>query len=275
MSKHKPKPIYIKDESITEQAIDSHAHLDRFINKEEIISSFNAEGLGAVVTIAGEAEVIKQASELSNKYSNVYYGVALHPYDIHLFTNEYEKLVTNYAKKDKKFVLVGEFGLDYHGEMPHTKEEQQEAMIKQLQLANSLNKPISLHIRDAHQDAIRILKENSNLLNNGGIIHCFSGTKEDALNYLSLGFHLSFSGAITYHKDGQETDLIEALRVVPLDKLLIETDCPFLAPSPYRGIINEPKYVLVTAEHIANLLNMNTNKLISQCTENTKKLLKI
>lgn len=275
LSKHKPKPIYTKNENIIAPCIDSHAHLDRFDNFNDIITNAKNDGLEAIVTMAGEKEVIKFAQELTKTYPHIYYAIGLHPYDIHLLTDEYINDVKKIAQNDKKFILVGEFGLDYHGEMPHTIEEQKEAFIKQLKMASQIKKPIALHIRDAHEDAIQILKENKNLLTSGGIIHCFSGGEKEAREYLSLGFHLSFSGAVTYHKDGQETDLVKALKVTPLDKLLVETDAPFLAPSPYRGIINEPKYVLVTVEHIADLLRMDTNELIKITNNNTKKLLKI
>ena len=103
----------------------------------------------------------------------------------------------------------------------------------------------------------------------------YSGGKMEAQEYLSLGFHLSFSGSVTYHKDGCETEVIEALKITPPELMLIETDCPFLAPSPYRGIINEPKYVLVTAEHIADLLEKDVNEVIKQTRINTKKLLNL
>jgi len=275
LSKHKPKPIYEKNNNITELAIDSHAHLDRFENAEEIILNAKKEGLENIILIAGSPESIQKAREYAKKYDNIYYAIALHPYDIHMLSSDYIKMVEDIARVDKKFVLVAEFGIDYHGDMPHTKEEQKVAFIKQLELADKLKKPVALHIRDAHTDAIKILKANKHLLNSGGIIHCYSGGKMEAQEYLSLGFHLSFSGSVTYHKDGCETEVIEALKITPPELMLIETDCPFLAPSPYRGNINEPKYVLVTAEHIADLLEKDVNEVIKQTRINTKKLLNL
>lgn len=275
MSKHKPRPDYKKLDNIREFLIDTHAHLDRFENYKEIIEKSKEERLEKIVAMAGAYSSIDFTRELAKNYDNVYYACGLHPYDIEKLDEEYERKITHLAKEDKKFVLVGEFGLDYHGEMAHTEKEQQEAFIKQLVLAHKINKPIALHIRDAHKDAIKILKEHKSLLTNGGIIHCFTGTKEDAKEYLSLGFHLSYSGAISYHKPMEETSLMQALKITPLDKLLIETDAPFLAPNPYRGIINEPKYVQFTAQHIADILNMDINELIKQTTINAKNLLKI
>ena len=135
--------------------------------------------------------------------------------------------------------------------------------------------PVAIHIRDAHEDAIRILTENRELLNSSGIIHCCSANVDEVKQYLNLGFYISFSGTITYGKKNADYYLEETLKHVPIEKLLIETDSPFLCPAPYRGKTNEPKYVLVTAEKIAQLLDMSVDELIKTTRENTIKLLKI
>ena len=200
----------------------------------------------------------------------------LHPYEIKYFNAEFVTLIKQLKKEDKKLVGVGEIGLDYHEhDGMESREKQLEIFLKQLELAHELKLPISIHIRDAHADAIQLLQANKHLLTNSGIIHCCSATKEEVKHYLDLGLYISFSGSITYGKKNQVYYLEETLKAVPKDKLLIETDCPFLCPSPYRGRVNEPKYVLVTAEKIAEILGIDINDLLDLTTENAERLLKI
>lgn len=266
-----------KPESITELAIDSHAHLyDEAEDEDVIINNMEHDGLYAIVNMAGSIESALRASEISNKYDNIYYMFGLHPYNVNEYNDEYISLITCLSKKDKgKLVGLGEIGLDYHVDEP-IRDAQIDVFVRQLELAHKLNLPISLHIRDAHTDAISILKENKRFLTNGGIIHCFSGGVEEVKEYLVLGFHISISGAVTFKKKSETiTALEEAIKLVPKDKLLIETDSPFLCPHPYRGQENEPKYVLLTAMHIADLLQIDVNKLIRQTRENAINLLKL
>ena len=276
MSKKKPLEEYIKPESITEFAIDSHAHLFDECDVEGIIKNMTNDGLCAIVNMAGSIESARYASNLSKMNANIYYMFGLHPYNTDMYNNEYVNLIKKLAEEDRgKLVGLGEIGLDYHVELP-TREEQIECFINQIKLADELCFPISLHIRDAHTDAIQILKDNKKYINNGGIIHCFSGGIEEVKEYLQLGFHISISGAVTFKKKNEELTSLElAIKEVPLNKLLIETDAPFLCPTPYRGLNNEPKYVLVTAMHIADLLRMDVNELIKITRENTQNLLKI
>ncbi len=276
MSKKKPREEYIKPDRITEFAVDSHAHLFDECDVENIIKNMTSDGLCAIVNMAGSIESVKYASMLSKENDNIYYMFGLHPYNTDMYNSEYINLIKKLTAEDKgKLVGLGEIGLDYHVELP-TREEQIECFINQIKLADELCLPISLHIRDAHADAIQILKGNKKYINNGGIIHCFSGGVEEVKEYLQLGFHISISGAVTFKKKSEElTDLELAIKEVPLNKLLIETDAPFLCPMPYRGLNNEPKYVLVTAMHIADLLKIDVNELIKITRYNAQELLKI
>ncbi len=276
MSKKKSPEAFVKPSEITELVADSHAHLLDEENVQEIINNMERDGLEIIVNMAGNTNSAIYASKLSNENKNIYYMFGLHPYDSAFYNAEYIDLITKLSKEDNgKLVGLGEIGLDYHVETP-TKEEQIFCFIEQLKLADKLSLPISLHIRDAHKDAIRILKENKNLLNNGGIVHCFSGGESEAEEYINLGFMISMSGAITFNRKNDElTALEKALFVIPRNRLLIETDSPFLCPAPYRGKRNEPKYVLLTAMHIAKILNEDVNELIKQTKENLLKVLKI
>lgn len=277
--KHKELPEYTVSPNITEAAIDSHTHLFQQGDYEKIVGKFPENKIEAVINFVESPEDIKRAHQFSSRHKNVFYFAGLHPYSAKNFNSEYEELIIGLSKSDPQFCGVGEIGLDYHfneeSEYYVSPDVQKETFVKQLKLAHSINLPVSLHIRDAHEDTIKILKENRNLLTNSGIIHCFSGTINDINEYLNLGFYISFSGAVTYKKASETMlPMADIIRAVPRDKLLIETDAPYLCPSPYRGKPNEPKYVLLTAQAIADVREMDVNLLISQAKENTKALIK-
>lgn len=267
---------YVKNSYITELAVDSHAHLDRFENADEIISRLKDDGLSFVVLMAGNGKSAEWNKRICEDHENLFFMYGYHPFDINEYDeNEFLKFIDD-NKTNKNLVGVGEIGLDYSRENDdQIKKRQEKVLVSQLSIANKYNLPIAIHIRDAHEDSIRILKENKCLIKNGGIIHCCSANADEVQEYLSLGFYISFSGTITYGKKNAEYYLEESLLNVPLDRLLIETDCPFLCPAPYRGRVNEPKYVLVTAEKIATILGLDINTLIKITRENAKKLLKI
>lgn len=258
---------------ISERAIDSHAHLSELKNLDEIISNLEKDRLSAVINMVGSVEQIDKARGLSKEFPNIYYMVGLHPYDIEKFDDEFVRTLKFLRETDDHFVGVGEIGLDYHGEYLD-KNLQIDVFEKQIVLADSLGLPISLHIRDAHEDCKKVLLKNKKYVNNGGIIHCFSGSVEDAEFYLSLGFYLSISGTITFKKkNASKTELEKVVEICPMDRLLIETDSPFLCPAPFRGHINEPRFVLETAKAVADIKCKNVNDLIKQTRENTQNLL--
>lgn len=265
--------ILIDLSKITEFAIDSHAHLNELTNLEEIISNIKEDKLSAVINMVGSLNGVKKAKNLSAKYSNIFYMVGLHPYDIKKYDEEFENKLRELKRMDSHFVGVGEIGLDYHGEYLD-KTLQIEVFEKQIRLADELDLPISLHIRDAHKDSKVVLERNKKYLRNGGIIHCFSGSVEDAEFYLNLGFYISISGTITFKKKNSiETELEKVVKLCPDDRLLIETDSPFLCPAPFRGHINEPRFVLETAKAIADIKCISVNDLIRQTRINTETLL--
>lgn len=265
--------ILIDLSKISEFAIDSHAHLNELKNLEEIISNLKEDKLCAVINMVGSLNGIEKAKNLSAKYSNIFYMVGLHPYDIEKYDEEFENKLKELKSTDSHFVGVGEIGLDYHGEYLE-KTLQMEVFEKQIILADKLNLPISLHIRDAHEDCKAVLERNKKYLRNGGIIHCFSGSVKDAVFYLNLGFYISISGTITFKKRNSiETELEKVVKFCPVDRLLIETDSPFLCPAPFRGHINEPRFVLETAKAIADIKCINVNDLIRQTRINTETLL--
>jgi len=267
---------FIKNNNITALAIDSHAHLETLKNKVEIIEQMQSQGLKKIVLIATSLKVVKWVEKLARENKNLFFIAGLHPYDIHNYNEEFVEYLKNLKETNPKFVGIGEIGLDYHPhENMHSKEFQKEIFARQIVLADELKLPISLHIRDAHANSIKLLNEYKKYLNNGGIIHCCSADASEVREYLSLGFHISFSGVITYKKSSMPNYLEETLKKVPLDRLLIETDSPYLRPAPFRGGINEPKYVRVTALEVAKILNMDVNEVIDITIKNAEKLLKI
>lgn len=276
MSKHKKILEYSVDVTLHEYAIDTHAHLDRDYDVSSIATNMKNDKLKKIVAIAGDKKSIEDTLEKIDEFNNIFLIAGLHPYDANKYNKEYEEYLINLRKTNKRFVGVGEIGLDYSDYEYNTPHDLQQAVfVSQIKLAHKLNLPIAMHIRDAHADALKILNENKEYITNGGILHCCSANVEEVKEYLSLGFYVSFSGTITYGKKNQEYYLEETLKAVPLDRLLIETDSPFLTPSPYRGRVNEPKFVLVTAEKIASVLNMTTDEILKITTANAERLLKI
>ena len=276
MSKKKPVEPYSKSPFITELAIDSHAHLDYpSLNASEVVSSMKDDGLSKIVTIATGLDSLLRVEQILSLSDNIYFALGLHPYDVADFNNDFINVLKNCKQKyPTKMVAVGEIGLDLHGETPSL-AEQERVFEAQLELASQHNLPVVLHIRGAHNEAINLLNKNKHLLSHGGVVHCFSGTKEDAQKYLDLGLNISFTGAVTYVKPSEKEEQAQLFRSIPLDRIMIETDCPYLSPSPYRGKTNSPKMTLVVAEYIACILEMNTNDFIKATRLNTENLFNI
>lgn len=265
--------IDLKTDDIVSLLADSHAHLSLMQNAEEVVQTMKQNKLCAIVNMAGSITDGKLAQKISSQHKNVYYMVGLHPVDIDDYNDEYVAFLKNLKATDDHFVGVGEIGLDYHGDYKN-KDYQKEVFLKQIKLADSLNLPISIHVRDAHSDAIMLLNNNKKYLKHGGILHCFGGNQEEMQAYLSIGLYISFSGSVTFKRNSEtETELQRCAKLCPLDRILIETDAPFLCPSPYRGRVNEPKFVLQTARCIADIRCINVNKLIDATTTNLENLL--
>ena len=180
MSKKKTVSLYEKNPNITSFAFDSHAHLSYFEDVQSLINDFNTNGIKGVCNIVTSYDYIDKAEEISDKNKNIFFMVGLHPYDIANYDDKFEERLIQLRKTNLNFVGVGEIGLDYHLDYYQTKEEQKKIFLKQIILADKLGLPISVHIRDAHDDAITLLKENKKYINNSGIIHCFSGNREEA-----------------------------------------------------------------------------------------------
>ncbi len=245
--------------------IDTHAHLDMLKNKDDLIQSVNK--LEYIITIGCDIEEIYKAVDIANKYNNVYASIGFHPYDVKdLDIKEINKL-KSLAQENKKVVALGEMGLDYYRDIT-PKKKQWKFFEKQIELAQELDLPMVVHSRSANEDTVRILKSYAPY-KKSGVLHCFGGTLKMMEKCLELGFYISFAGNITYPK---ANELREVLKKVPLDKLLLETDSPFLSPQKKRGKPNNPTYIFYTLEYVANFLNIDKYNLEKLTSENAKRL---
>lgn len=254
--------------------VDSHCHIDGEAfneDRDEVVRRAHNAGVKAMLTIGtgnphnGE---IARAVETAEKYENVFASIGVHPHDAREYDEKAENRLIELAKSSEKVIAWGEIGLDfYYDHSP--RDVQIEVFRRQIRIARELNKPIIIHSREADAETVEVLSEEcSDSKFHGGIMHCFGGSAEMAENLMEIGFLISFAGNVTFKK---AENLRDAARVVPLDKLLIETDCPFLAPIPFRGKRNEPAFVAHTAQFLADFYKIEVEELARQTTGNFKK----
>lgn len=273
--------------------IDTHAHVNfnDFKNDyKEVIKRALDDGIW-MINVGSERKTSERAIKMAEEHEEgVYAAVGLHPSHLIEQDVEYEEngeLVKYKSKpeefdygfylnlaKNKKAVGIGECGLDYYHnpqsqisnlKNKNWKEKQKEVFTKHLKLAKEVNKPIIIHCRNAHDDLLEILRLEAELPS--GVMHFFTGTFEQAKNYIDLGFHISFSGVITFTQTYDE-----AVKNIPLEKMLIETDCPYATPVPHRGKRNEPAYVKYVAQKIAEIKGLSFDEAATQTTRNAKEL---
>lgn len=254
---------------------DSHSHLndEKFDDdRDKIIKEIYESGVTNFVTAGYSVESSKKAADIANKYDFIYATAGISPNDIP--QNE-EKLwkqiaeIGELTKENKKIIAIGEIGLDYYWNTDN-KELQKKAFIEQIKLANRMDLPIVIHTRDAVMDTIQILRENE--AKNKGIFHCCPQNRELIKEGLKLGFYISFAGPITF-KNSKNAD--EMINLVPNDRILIETDSPYLAPEPLRGTRNTPSNVKFIAQKIANSKGLSLEEIEKITVQNTKSILKI
>jgi TatD DNase family protein len=249
--------------------IDSHCHIDdaRFeADRDEMMTRARAKGVGHFVTIGCDLETSRAAVALAQQHSFIAATVGVHPHEAkRIEAGWYEELRS--LAKTERVVAYGEIGLDYHYD--HSPREIQRLRFReQIQLARELRLPFVIHTREAQEDTIAILREEK-AHELGGVFHCFSGDAWLAKDALDLGFYLSFSGVITFQNASMLRDIV---KTVPMDRILIETDAPYLTPAPHRGKRNEPTYVRHVAEKIAELHGVDVENIEKATTENAKRL---
>ncbi|MGD6782266.1 TatD family hydrolase [Sutcliffiella horikoshii] len=248
---------------------DTHVHLNADQYEEdlqEVLDRAQAEKVTNMVVVGFDRKTITRAMELVEKYDFLYAAVGWHPVDAIDMTEEDLAWIEDLASHEK-VVAIGEMGLDYHWDKS-PKEIQKEVFRKQIQLAKKVKLPIVIHNRDATADVVQILKEED-AKEVGGIMHCFTGSLEVAKECMEMNFYISFGGPVTF-KNAKKPK--EVVKEIPMEKLLIETDCPYLTPHPYRGKRNEPGYVRLVAEQIAELKELTVEEVAEKTTANAKKL---
>ena len=248
---------------------DTHTHLNvKHFEKDEVevVQRALDAGVTQMGVIGFDEETIAKAIELSETYKGIHPVIGWHPTEAGSYTDAVEANLINLIQKHK-IAIMGEMGLDYHW-MEDPKEVQQEVFRRQIQVAKELNIPITVHNRDSTEDVYRILKEE-HIEDVGGIMHSFNLDPEWMKSFLDLNMHISFSGVLTFKK---ALEVKESARLVPLDKVLIETDAPYLSPQPYRGKRNEPSYVRYVAEELATLRDMSFEEIAKITTDNANRL---
>ena len=246
--------------------VDTHCHLDfpQFdLNREEVIKRAKENDIGYIVNVGSSLKSSIASLELAKKFDFVYATVGIHPHEADRFTQKEEIALSDLAKNDK-VVAVGEIGLDYFKNFSKT-ENQRPLFSSLIKLAKDLGLPLVIHTRDAEIDTLKILKEQMPL---SAVVHCFSGGEEFLRECLDLGFFISFTCNITYKK---AENLRNMVRLAPIERILLETDAPYLSPEGLRGKTNEPLNVKILAEEIARIKQTSLMEVASMTTENAKK----
>ncbi len=245
--------------------IDTHCHLskDDYDDIETVIKDANNNNVKKIIISGCDKKGIEESVEIASKYSNIYLALGYHPSEAdNIMKNDIydlKKLISN----DKKVVAIGEIGLDYH--FGKDNRDKQIWLFKEmLNLAKELNLPVVIHSRDAFQDTYDILKESKVV----GVIHCFSGNIENAKMYISIGFSLGIGGVLTF----KNSKLKDVVKEIDINKIVVETDSPYLAPEPYRGTQNAPKYIPIIVEELKKCKNMELKEIEYSLENNTKKI---
>jgi len=255
--------------------LDSHAHLDHSdfdADRDAVIMRARAAGLQYLLAIGGGdgPDHMDEALSIAKRYEWIYATVGIHPHEARQAEDRHFDMVRS-AAGDPKVVGIGEIGLDYHYD--HSpRDVQKRVLIRQLELAQEVKLPIVIHCREAWSDMRQIVDAHWARAGIGGFLHCFSGSREDAVAFLDWGFLLSFAGNLTFKK---AEPLRAVAREVPVDRLLSETDSPYLAPAPYRGKRNEPAYVLEVTRELASLHNLSEEDMGRQAVANFARLFRL
>ncbi len=248
---------------------DTHAHYDdeKFDeDREELLQSMKQAGIGTIVNVGASLDSTRRALELSHKYDFIYAAVGVHPSDTEQLNEDNFEMLREWSE-DGRCVAIGEIGLDYYWPEPG-RDLQKKWFVRQLELARDQRLPVIIHSRDAAEDTLRIMKEN-HAEEIGGVVHCFSYPVEIAKICLDMGFYIGVGGVITF-KNGRK--LREVVEMTPMEKILLETDCPYLAPEPYRGKRNNSQYLPYVVKEIAQIKGMTEDEVISITEENARRM---
>ena len=250
--------------------VDSHAHIDGpeyDADRDEVIRNATAAGVTSIMNVGSgnpHHDAFERAVQLANQHDQIYGAIGVHPHDAKLYDDSVETKIEKLLAENPKLIAWGEIGLDYH--YNHSPQEtQREVFRRQLRRARAVGLPVIIHTRTADADTMEILQSEYSGARRGGIMHCFSGSLELARATMELGFYVSFSGNVTFKK---ADDLRAIALEIPLERLLIETDCPYLTPVPFRGKRNEPARVVEVARCLAEVRGKSLEEIGHATTEN-------
>ena len=246
---------------------DTHAHYtDRAFDEDRdaLLQSLPAKGVRYVMLAGCDVEDSKACAALADRYDYIYASAGVHPENLENLPSDWLSQLRSLAKNDPKIRAIGEIGLDYHYD-GYDADRQKEIFIAQLELAKELDLPVILHVRDAVGDAMEILRK----YRPKGVMHCYSGSAETAKEVLSLGLHISLTGVLTF-KNARKA--VEVLELVPLERFMLETDCPYMAPVPFRGKRCDSSLIAYTAEKAAEIKGVDPQELIDECCRTGMKL---
>jgi TatD DNase family protein len=250
--------------------IDTHAHLNHenlFSNRHQIVLDAISQGVDGIVCVGFDLPSSISASQIANEFENINAVVGVHPHEAKTYSPQVEQQLEQLAK-NKRVVAIGEIGLDFFYDFS-PREIQQQVFKAQIKLAHKLGLPIVIHTRDAMDLTLQILQEHKQYLTHGGVMHCFDGTYEQAQKAIELGFLLGLGGMITFKKN------YDYLPKIPLNKIVLETDCPYLAPVPFRGKTNLPQYTAQVCKHLALVMGKTEQEIDNITTQNAKKVFNI
>jgi len=251
--------------------VDSHCHLDYdslFNQLDEVVKRAELNKIKYMLTICTTLESFKRIKIIINKYKNIYGTFGIHPHESKNFHNIDHQYIINLYNKNKKIIGIGETGLDYYYNYSD-KKIQKESFIQHINAAKKLNIPVIVHSRNAEKDTFEILKSESKNSNLKVLIHCFTGSESFAKKLLDINCYISLSGIITFKNS---IELVNTIKNIPIDKLLVETDSPYLSPEPYRGKPNEPSYIKYTVEKLSVIKNLKITDVVNQTYDNFFKI---
>ena len=249
---------------------DTHARYDDSSfdeDRQEVLSQIKENGVVGILNCASSYESIDKTYKLTMENNFIYGALGIHPENANEFNDDVEREIRELVGKNEKIIAIGEIGLDYYWEENPPKEVQKDVFRKQMKLAETLNLPVVIHDRDAHQDTLEIMKEFPKV---NGIVHCFSGSTEFALECIKLGYYIGIGGVVTF-KNAKK--IVEVVKSIPLDKILVETDAPYMAPTPNRGKRNKSDYIAYIIEQIANIKDLEPKEVNITVNDNFKRLI--
>lgn len=248
---------------------DTHAHYDdeQFdTDRDSLLRSMREQGVNIIINVGASLDGCRRSVELADQYDFMYAAVGVHPNEVGALSEEFLAWMRETAGSYKKVVAIGEIGLDYYWNA-EPRDVQKHWFVRQMELAGELDLPICVHSRDAARDTFDLITERGQGLK--GVIHCYSYSPEMAAEYVKMGYYIGLGGVVTF-KNAKKSK--ETVQIVPIDKILLETDSPYMAPTPYRGKRNNSAYLHYVAEEIAALKGMTKEEVIAQTEENARSL---